>query len=136
MGRKRISIVLIACLLGGLPGVGIAQDLALAVYGGRLTREKWERAFSPGADFADAVIVVAAVSWTALRFFDGRLSCELEAQVGKYTGDQDHWEFNLPILGLRWHRFPWDDVLATSLAWGIGPSHATPGSGCRTRNQQ
>ena len=50
MGRKHISVVLIACLMVGLlPGVVIAQDLALAVYGGRLTREKWQRAISPGA---------------------------------------------------------------------------------------
>jgi hypothetical protein len=68
---------------------------------------------------------VAAASWTACRLFDGRLSCELEAQAGKYFGDQNHWEFNLPILGFRWHRFPWDDHLATGLAWGIGPSYAT-----------
>jgi hypothetical protein len=53
-----------------------------------------------------ATIVVAAGSWTFSRFFDGKLSSELEIQVGKYYGDQDHWEFNLPVLGFRWHRFP------------------------------
>lgn len=112
-------------LLGIAPAAALAQDFALAVYGGRLTREKWEGALSPDADFADAVIVVAAGSWTASRFFDGKLSCELEVQVGKYFGDQEHWELNLPLLGFRLHRFPWDDHLATSLAWGIGPSYAT-----------
>lgn len=112
-------------MLGVFPAVALAQDFALAVYGGRLTREKWERAVLPDADFADATILTAAGSWRFFRFFDGKLSCELEVQVGKYVGDQDHWEFNLPILGLRWHRFPWDDRLATSLAWGIGPSYAT-----------
>jgi hypothetical protein len=45
--------------------------------------------------------------------------------VGKYFGEQDNWEINMPILGLRWHRFPWDDHLATSIAWGIGSSYAT-----------
>jgi len=124
-GKKCILVALIVYLLGVTPGVTLAQDFALAIYGGRLTREKWEGALSPDADFADATIVVGAASWTAFRFFDGKLSCELEAQVGKYFGDQDHWEFNLPILGFRWHRFPWDDHLATSLAWGIGPSYAT-----------
>lgn len=112
-------------LLGVTPAVAPAQDFSVAAYGGQLTREKWEGTFSSGAEFADATIIVAAVSWTAYRFFDSRLSWELEGQVGKYFGDQKHWEFNLPILGLRWHRFPWDDHLATSLAWGIGPSYAT-----------
>lgn len=123
--KKCILTALMVYLLGIAPGVAFAQDFALAIYGGRLTREKWESALSPGTDFADATIVVASVSWTALRFFDGKLSCELEAQAGKYFGDQDHWEFNLPIFGFRWHRFPWSDHLTTSLAWGIGPSYAT-----------
>ena len=112
-------------LLGVVPAIALAQDYALAIYAGRLTKEKWEKSILPGADFADATIVVAAGSWTVARFFDDKLSCELEAQVGKYVGDQDHWEFNLPIIGFRWHRFPWDRYVATSFAWGIGPSYAT-----------
>lgn len=123
--KKALGFVLAVCLFGIAPGVGLAQDFSLALYGGRLTTEKWESAISPGVDFADATIIAAAGSWTVSRFLDGRLSCELEVQVGKYFGDQDHWEFNLPILGIRWHRFPWDHRVATSLAWGIGPSYAT-----------
>lgn len=123
--RKSIVAVLIAITLGSLSGVALAQDFALTLYGAWLTREKFEDSLSPDADFTDAAIVVAAASWTAFRFFDEKLSCELEAQVGKYFGEQDHWEFNLPIIGIRWHRFPWDDHLATSFAWGIGPSYAT-----------
>lgn len=103
----------------------MAQDFSLTLYAGRLTKEKWEGAVQPGAEFADATLVVVAGAWTFARLFDNKLSCEVEAQVGKYVGEQDNWEFNLPILGLRWHRFPWDAYLATSLAWGIGPSYAT-----------
>jgi hypothetical protein len=122
---KPIRVLLVVLLLGISPGSALAQNFALAIYGGQLTKEKWEKAISPESDFADATIVVAAGSWTISRFLDGKLSCELEAQVGKYFGDQAHWEFNLPILGLRWHRFPWEEFLATSFAWGIGPSYAT-----------
>ncbi len=125
-GIKKGSLVAaLMFLLGVVPAIALAQDYALAIYAGRLTKEKWERAILPGADFADATLVVAAGSWTVARFFDGNLSCELEAQVGKYVGDQDHWEFNLPIIGFRWHRFPWERYVATSFAWGIGPSYAT-----------
>ena len=112
-------------LLGVVPAIALAQDYALAIYAGRLTKKKWEKSILPGADFADATIVVAGGSWIVARFFDDNLSCELEAQVGKYVGDQDHWEFNLPIIGFRWHRFPWDRYVATSFACGIGPSYAT-----------
>jgi hypothetical protein len=119
------GVFLVVLLLRISPGFALAQDFALSIYGGQLTKEKWEKAISPEADFADATIIVAAGSWTIARFFGSKLTCELEAQVGKYFGDQDHWEINLPIIGLRWHRFPWEEFLATSIAWGIGPSYAT-----------
>lgn len=122
---KCLLIIPVFYMLFGFNAIAMAQDFSLATYVGWLTKEKWEQSVLPGAEFSDAVIVVVSGSWTFSRFFDGKLSCELEAQVGKYFGDQDHWEFNLPILGFRWHRFPWDAVLATSLAWGIGPSYAT-----------
>ncbi|HSO19122.1 MAG TPA: hypothetical protein VLT88_06675, partial [Desulfosarcina sp.] len=125
MRARAVTFVSLLCLLSGLNAHALAADHAVSVYAGQLTTEKWEAAILPGADFADATIVVLAGSWTAARFFDGRLSVELEAQVGKYFGDQDHWEFNLPIVGFRWHRFPWDAHVATSFAWGIGPSYAT-----------
>ena len=125
VSKKGSLVAALVFLLGIIPAIALAQDYALTIYAGRLTTEKWEQAILPGADFADATIVVAAGSWTVARFFDGKLSCELEAQVGKYFGDQDHWEFNLPIIGFRWHRFPWDRYVATSFAWGIGPSYAT-----------
>lgn len=85
--KKALGFVLAVCLFGIAPGVGLAQDFSLALYGGRLTTEKWESAISPGVDFADATIIAAAGSWTVSRFLDGRLSCELEVQVGKYFGD-------------------------------------------------
>ncbi|VGO22212.1 hypothetical protein [Pontiella sulfatireligans] len=124
-GGKFCLIAAAACLQGIAPCIGQTRDFAVAVYGAQLTREKWEHTISPDTRFTGATLVSATASWTALRFFDGKLSCDVEAGVGKYFGEQDNWEFNLPILGLRWHRFPWDHRLATSLAWGIGPSYAT-----------
>jgi hypothetical protein len=127
-GKTIFRLVISVCLVftsGLMIDPAAAQDFGLAAYGGQLTKEKWERAISPGAEFADATIVVLAGSWRFSRLLAGKLSLEMEAQVGKYIGDQDHWEFNLPIVGFRWHRFPWDRILATSFAWGIGPSYAT-----------
>jgi hypothetical protein len=50
---------------------------------------------------------------------------EVEGQAARYVGAQHNWGFNLPLLAGRWHRFPWNRRLATSLAWGVGPSYAT-----------
>jgi len=108
-----------------LTGVCGAQDFALSLYGGRMTTETWQDALFQKPDFADAGIVVVAGAWTFKRYLDDALSLELEAQVAKYFGDQDNWEFNMPILTLRWHRFPWERYVATTFAWGIGPSYAT-----------
>ncbi|RJQ75984.1 MAG: hypothetical protein C4519_15230 [Desulfobacteraceae bacterium] len=108
-----------------LAGACAAQQWAFSLYGGRVTTEGWQDALSKNANFADAGILVAAGAWTYQRFFKDALSLEVEGQVGKYFGDQKHWEFNMALVTLRWHRFPWRRFLATTFAWGIGPSYAT-----------
>ncbi len=125
MLQARKVLVLVVILVSGHVGAAGAEDFALSVYGGRMTGEHWEDTLSLDVDYRDASIAVVAGAWTIREYFDEALSLELEAQVGRYFGDQDNWEFNLPVLALRWHRFPWSDTLATSFAWGIGPSYAT-----------
>ena len=97
---------------------------AIAVFGGIMTDNKWEDAVAPwNLDFRDSTFVGLAASHVIGRF-DDRLGFEIEGQVVRHFGDQDHWEFNLPIVA-RWEAFPWDDVVDTSLAFGIGPSYAS-----------
>ncbi len=97
---------------------------AIAVFGGILTDNKWEDAVAPwNLDFRDSTLAGLAASHVIGRF-DHRLRFEIEGQVIRLFGDQDHWEFNLPIIG-RWEAFPWDEVVDTSLAFGIGPSYAS-----------
>lgn len=117
--------ILVLCLSAIIPYTASAQDFAVTVYGGRVTQDIWSKSLTPGVEFADAYIMVGALTWTAHRFFDGALSLELEGQVGKYFGDQDNWEFNLPIVAGRWNKFPWNHLVSTSFAFGIGPSYAT-----------
>jgi hypothetical protein len=51
------------------------------------------------------------------------MSIEIEGQVGKHFGIQNHWELNaVPVV--RWLRFPWDGYVDTSLAVGAGVSYA------------
>ena len=80
-----------------MPCTTVAQDFAVTVYGGRVTMDIWSKSLTPGVEFADAYIMVGALSWTAHRFFNGAVSLELEGQVGKYFGDQDNWEEQVPM---------------------------------------
>ena len=120
-----ILTVAVFCLSSLIPSITSAQDFAVTLYGGRVTNDIWSKSLTPGVEFADAYIIVGAFTWTAHRFFDRALSLELEGSIGKYFGDQDNWEFNLPIAAARWNKFPWNRYVATSFAFGIGPSYAT-----------
>jgi len=99
------------------------QDFAVTLYAGRMTDSDAGETLLGKADFVDAYVVVGALAWTFARFFENALSFEVEGQVGKWFGDQHNWEFNLPVA-VRWSKFPWDNYVATSLAYGVGPSYA------------
>jgi hypothetical protein len=100
-----------------------AQDYAITVYGGRVTEDRWIESLPPNVNFVDAYILVGALAWTVKHLYDGALTIEIEGQTAKYFGDQEHLEFNLAVAG-RWHRFPWDQKVDTSFAFGLGPSWA------------
>jgi hypothetical protein len=51
------------------------------------------------------------------------LDWETEASVYHHWGLQSHWEANVALVA-RWSRFPWDDYLYTSIAFGQGLSWA------------
>ena len=99
------------------------QDHALTFYGGCVTEDTWLESLPPGVNFVNAYILVGALAWTMARFYDGALTLEIEGQVAKYFGDQEHLEFNLPVAG-RWHKFSWNEKIDTSFAFGVGPSWA------------
>ncbi|UCG39212.1 MAG: hypothetical protein JSV00_02975 [bacterium] len=119
MARYALGI----CLIVVMADPAGAGDRALTVYGGRVTDERWFESLSLNARFVDAYILVTALAWTVKSSREGGLAVEVEGQVARYFGDQDHLEFNLPVA-LRWHRFSWDHVVDTSLAFGLGPSWA------------
>lgn len=100
------------------------EDFAVTVYGGRMTDGDFGDTLAGQAEFIDAYVVVGALSWTFARYFEDALSFELEGQIGKWFGDQKNMEFNLPVA-VRWSKFPWNQYVSTSLAYGVGPSYAT-----------
>jgi hypothetical protein len=127
-----LNILKTSCLLAVLlllSSVALAstdeRDFSASLYGGVMTDDNWHQSISGQASAVDSQILVAAMGWTFYRPTNRLWSLELEANVARHFGIQDHFEFNAPILTLRWDSFPWDKVLDTSLAYGLGPSYAT-----------
>jgi len=117
-------IILVVVALAAVAEEAMAeQNFAVTVYSGRMTDSDFGDTLTGQADFVDAYVVVGALAWTFARFYENALSFEIEGQVGKWFGDQHNWEFNLPVA-VRWSQFPWGKYVATSLAYGIGPSYA------------
>jgi hypothetical protein len=97
---------------------------SFTIFGGAMTDNAWEDIFTPGKiEFRDSTLIGFAASRQIWHSNDS-LSLGFEGQVVRYFGDQDNWEFNLPLVA-RWHDFPWDKWLDTSFAFGIGPSYAS-----------
>jgi hypothetical protein len=101
---------------------------ALTVYAARMSDERgWLDIFfkSVDTDFIDVYLVDVALAAQYAQFKQGALSLEAEGQVAKYFGDQDHWEFNAVPVVARWGRFPWNQRVATTAAFGLGLSYAS-----------
>lgn len=98
---------------------------SVSLYGGALTDEDWHKSITGQADFVDSQLIVAAAEWTFWRESKKRFSLGLESNVAKHFGNQNHWEFNLPVLTTSWDEFPWEDTVEQSLGFGIGPSMTT-----------
>lgn len=107
---------------GHCTSAGADGDWALTVYGARLTVDNLGDTLTFDASYRDSYLAVVGVSRRVVSF--GKYAdLEIEVQVAKHFGDQDHWEFNaLPVI--RWRYFPWNSVLPTSIAAGAGVSYA------------
>lgn len=101
------------------------QEYALNLYGGKLTANNWEEFFfdADQVDFVAAEIFVVSLA-KRLNGSEQNIHYEIEGQIAKHNGIQQHWELN--GLGVaRWQPFWWDRLLETSAAFGLGLSYAT-----------
>ncbi len=99
-----------------------ARDTAM-LFGGVATDAHWEEfVISPGdVSLSDSGLIGVAFS-REIAAPHPRFTVEVEAQLVRHFGAQDHWEFNLPIVMGRWRAIPsWD----ASAAFGLGFSFAT-----------
>jgi len=121
-------------LLGTLvPARCSAEHLyALNLYAGRLSSNHWEEFFDSELDFKDSYLVTAAFS-RRIGSYGDKASFEIEGQIVKHFNIQTHWELNA-LVAARWEAFWWDDVIDTSVAFGLGPSYATDEPEIETEN--
>ena len=108
------------------PSAWAAEPLnSLNVYAGRMTSNHWEDVFIDtfNLDFVDSYFLAIGLARKVGEYRD-KMSFEIEGQVVKHFDYMDHWEFNGLVTG-RWKKFPWNDTIDTSLAFGLGPSFAT-----------
>ena len=77
------------------------------------------------ASYIDDYLLVGALSKRYARLYDGALQLEAEGQVAYVLSDQHYWQLNAVPIVARWQRFPWNNKVATSAAFGLGLSYAT-----------
>jgi len=96
----------------------------LTVYGGAHAQDDIGDVFTFNAKFEDndyiAVLALAREFWHYKEY----ISFEVEGQIGKHFNNDTFWEFNGLIIG-RWHAFPWNKYVDTSIAVGDGLSFYT-----------
>ena len=128
MGRWQLGFYALAVIFFSfIPFTATAadaeRDWALTLYSGRLTDSGIGETATFNFKFENAYFIDLALSRRLYTFRD-YCNIEIEGQIAKHFGDQDHWEFN-GVGYIRWLVFPWDAYLDTSFAAGAGVSYAT-----------
>jgi hypothetical protein len=125
------AIALAAFLATCQVGTAVAEEDGMArqwaetsvfAYGARWTDTRFVEILRFQTEMQDSHLAAVGISRRLHRFGD-HLHLEGEINVARHWGQQDHFELNA-AANLRWTRFPWDHLVDTSAAWGIGPSRA------------
>ncbi len=94
-----------------------------SVYHGRWSRTRFvDILFRMETDYRDSWFTAVSACRNILKLRPN-LVLEGEVNIGKHSGIQEHFEIN-GLAAIRWNRFPWDDMVDISVAYGIGPSYA------------
>jgi hypothetical protein len=99
-------------------------DRAISLLAGQMTENGWQQIIlADDVRFPDAYLVGITLS-RRFAHLDDRAEFDLEGQVVRHVGEQDHWEFNAAVLA-RWMKLPWNRWLPTHAGFGMGLSYAT-----------
>lgn len=131
VSRRRLAraagTFLAAVLASAAPAGEITAPHTFTFYTGRISSEEtWHDVLVKpySSNYTDSFLASAAYSRAYQEHFDGALRTEYEINVTYNFGRQDHWELNVAPVSLRWQRFPWNDWLHTTVAFGLGLSYA------------
>lgn len=102
----------------------IQHQWFLTLYGGPHAQPDFYHVLSFDMRFEDGTSVAVAALAREFWRFKNWISFEIEGQAGKHFGGEHQGQFTGLIIG-RWHWFPWDKYLDTSLAVGEGVSYNT-----------
>lgn len=124
-GTLILAFWVIAC--GGGPAVANGEPAlwSVSLFGGPASRVAMSETLKSLPDYADSGdrILAMALSREMIRPAPS-LGLELEVMAAHHFGKQRYQEFAL-ALNTRWHDFPWNRWLPTTMAVGIGPSYTT-----------
>jgi hypothetical protein len=121
-----ICVIILSLEGAGAAAAQTADDAPNAVTGfaAMLTGNNFEDFFAPtDIRFRDTYLAGAGYSRRLTRFFD-KLDIEALGQTAVHFGQAHQWEFDAALVA-RWTYFPWNDVVRTSFAFGLGPSYET-----------
>lgn len=124
-GAGRLRPVLGVMLLLALTAPVSAEpgSFHVSAYGGKAAKDRMLEILTRyNTGFLDTHLVAVAPAWVHGR--GKHVRREVEGQVVKHWGLQDHWELNLAYVG-RWMTFPWDHYVDTRFALGGGVSWAS-----------
>lgn len=99
-------------------------DWAATVFAGRFLDNDFDELINPAdVNTEEAGLIGVAIARKIAEPIEG-LELEIEGQIVRHFGAQDHWELNAPVVA-RWTAFPWDETVDTSAAFGLGLSVAS-----------
>lgn len=120
-------MITLCALLCAASANGIATPNTFTFYTGRISSQAtWHDVLlKPWRDdYTDTYIATVAFTRAYAERLDGALRLEYELNATYNFGEQNHWEANVAPLTLRWQRFPWNDRVRTTVAFGLGFSYA------------
>lgn len=98
------------------------RDRGVFLYGGQWSDNRFVEILQLETHFRPSGLGALGAG-TTLHRFGRHLLLEGEVNLARHWGRQDHFEANA-AANLRWTTFPWDRVVDTSFAFGLGPSYA------------
>lgn len=120
------SLIICLLFLLAMASAAVAKEdyrNSIILYGAKYTPDKLGDIFLNSHETSNSYLAALAWNREFSRSF-GDLGWETEIQAVKHFGGQHHLEFNALVVA-RWHRFPWNRRIATTVAVGEGLSLAT-----------